>query len=702
MRKKRWNRITAAVLVLGLSLGGCSPASGEPSSDAPQTVISSISESTARESAGSEKASEKESPASHTASKASKPKSSKPAEPPKPVVKSIRSAQLTLSKDVFDYTGKEILLSGEDEKASLTVRLEGNRLYPDKDYTVSYENNTEPGHRTAKVVVTGKGSYSGKAEAAFTILPRQITDVQVSGNKGFVDVSWGSVPEAEGYRVLYSTKKDFSSGFHELLVTDGNSVEITEGYTGGDTVYAKVCAYYAEGIEQLCGPDSETESVKVQGALGTLVLSADSWYYSGGEIAPDCKVYSTQNEELTLGKDYTLRYANNVRAGRATVTAEGTGNYSGTVSEPFDICPGKNELTILHSESGVVELGWKADPIAEGYYLLCSQFPDFHSYYYLDYDKEKTSALVETYSLGEGTWYFKISSYVLGKNSEDDRIGVYSDAKSVMVEAPKPPEEFGTPQNSQTSETSQSEPDDDVQKQLAPLEAALKQTVSGYNGIWCVYVKNLRTGESISINNRRLYTASEMKLFGMTAAYQAIEDGRISEDSLKGLLNDMITVSDNDAFNQIVRKIGVTSVRDWIVANGYTDTYQCAGFVSGNNYWETVIGKGYNYSSVNDCGRLLESIYKGECVSEKASAKMLDLLKRQQLTSKIPSVIPAGIPTANKTGEYLGTNHDCAIIFLEGNPYILCVFSETDGYYLQYSDRIRHISSVVYQFMASL
>ena len=585
------------------------------------------------------------------------------------------------------------------------MTYEGYTLKKDKDYTVSYSDNAEPGHNSAKLIVTGKGNYKGTAEASFTILPRRVENVRVRTEKGFVYVSWDTLKNAECYRVVYCTDRSFSKKTHEMIVSD-NSAEITEGFTAGDTVYVKVCACYSEDTEQLCGPESGSQSVKAKGELGEIIVTADSWYYSGREVSPDCKVYSTQKKELTAGKDYVLVYKNNIEPGRGSITAKGLGEYGGTVSGRFDICLPKNEITSISSREGLVDISWRNSPKADGYYLLCSRDSDFSDYYFVDYDKTKTNSLIETYSLGEGTWYFKICSYVLGKDSSDDRIGVYSEAESVSVKAPELPEPEPAPVETKTDKDSSGNDNDDIidkgENELAKLKTKIENTVSGYRGIWSVYVKNLHTGSSISVNNCRLYTASEMKLFGMTAAYQAIEDGRISESSLKDLLYDMITVSDNDAFNQIVRKIGVTSVRDWINANGYKDTYQCAGFVSGNNYWETVVGSGYNYSSVNDCGRLLETIYRGTCVSKEASGKMLDLLKKQKLTSKIPAVIPSGIQTANKTGEYMGTNHDCAIIFLDGNPYILCVFSETDGYLFQYSENIRYISSIVYKYMAAL
>ena len=70
-------------------------------------------------------------------------------------------------------------------------------------------------------------------------------------------------------------------------------------------------------------------------------------------------------------------------------------------------------------------------------------------------------------------------------------------------------------------------------------------------------------------------------------------------------------------------------------------------------------------TSVRDCGRLLEQIYRGECVSEEASAAMLDLLLNQQVTWKIPEGLDSSVVVANKTGETDTSQHDMAIVYGE-------------------------------------
>ena len=72
--------------------------------------------------------------------------------------------------------------------------------------------------------------------------------------------------------------------------------------------------------------------------LGTanVTLSNNKYIYDGKEKKPDVTVkygYAT----LQQGTDYTVEYSNNVKAGTATVTINGSGIYSGTVSKNFEI-----------------------------------------------------------------------------------------------------------------------------------------------------------------------------------------------------------------------------------------------------------------------------------------------------------------------------------------------------------------------------
>lgn len=233
---------------------------------------------------------------------------------------------------------------------------------------------------------------------------------------------------------------------------------------------------------------------------------------------------------------------------------------------------------------------------------------------------------------------------------------------------------------------------------MAKLEKQLRSAIKGYSGTWSVYVKNLDTNESICINNKKIYAASLIKLYAMGAAYERIKQGKLSESSVKSTINSMITVSSNDSFNTIVRKVGTTYINSWCKANGYTETNQGHGLSPSSNNSGLSNGSGSNVTTVKDCGKFLESVYRGTCVSKSASKKMLTHLKGQQRRSKIPAGTPKGVTVANKTGETDDTTHDAAIVYSKGADYIICVMVNAPGYAWSASGNITKLSRITYNY----
>lgn len=184
----------------------------------------------------------------------------------------------------------------------------------------------------------------------------------------------------------------------------------------------------------------------------------------------------------------------------------------------------------------------------------------------------------------------------------------------------------------------------------------------------------------------------------MAAAYEKIDQGKLSESSVKSTINSMITVSSNDAFNTIVKKIGTSYINKWCKANGYTGTNQGHGLSPSSNNSGLTNGSGSNMTTVKDCGKLLESIYRGTCVSKSASKKMLKHLKGQQRRSKIPAGVPSGVTVANKTGETDDTTHDAAIVYSKGADYIICVMARCPGYAWSAASNITKLSRITYNY----
>lgn len=209
----------------------------------------------------------------------------------------------------------------------------------------------------------------------------------------------------------------------------------------------------------------------------------------------------------------------------------------------------------------------------------------------------------------------------------------------------------------------------------------------------------------INLNDQEMYPASTIKAFVMASTYDQIKKGNIKYTStVKQLLTDMITVSDNEACNQLIRYNsksrnfidGTKTINKYLKANQYTETGCHHSLHPASSSY---VGDGKsNVSSAKDCGVLLERIYNGTCVSSRYSREMLNLLLRQTRRWKIPAGLPSGVKVANKTGETSSVQHDMAIVFGKKTDYVICVFSRTgsEGYAVP---RIKSISSTVYKYL---
>ena len=87
------------------------------------------------------------------------------------------------------------------------------------------------------------------------------------------------------------------------------------------------------------------------------------------------------------------------------------------------------------------------------------------------------------------------------------------------------------------------------------------------------------------------------------------------------------------------------------------------------------------------------------------SAKALDILSKVEFKNGIAGGVPKGITIAHKfgergirnNGEVAGAElHDCGIIYVPGNPYLVCIM--TKGYNIkELEDIISKVSSVIFK-----
>ena len=274
----------------------------------------------------------------------------------------------------------------------------------------------------------------------------------------------------------------------------------------------------------------------------------------------------------------------------------------------------------------------------------------------------------------------------------------------------------------QTESQVQAETETEEESYPEPVNTVLTQVVTGRVAMgehWAVGYEDLATGEVCGYHDADvMQSASVVKLFIMGAVYrymcyppegeEPIPFGEEYEGQLREVINNMITVSDNDAANLLVDRLGggdfakgAELIAEFCKENGYVGTSVGRRFLESNP-------TGDNYTTAADTRKFLSDLYHGKLVNEEASAKMLEIVKGQTLKNKIPSGLPEGFASGNKTGEMpegygLGCiENDVAIVFPpegQGEGYILTVLSsDLAGRNGEAIEAIRQISSLTAQW----
>ena len=211
-------------------------------------------------------------------------------------------------------------------------------LVLNRDYTVSYKNNKNvnlDGKPVPTITVKGKGNYTGTQQVTFHIIPKALTDTDITADDIIVAYNGKvikSVPTVyrngkklirnTDYTVTYPlTEKGAyqTAGIHPIVITGKG------GYTGKITVYENIT--------------KEVLLSKVNvSAIPKQTYTNEQLKEEGG-IRPASLKVTYKKEPLVEGQDYTVTYSNDQSVGKATATltaVEGNG-YIGSKSVTYQI-----------------------------------------------------------------------------------------------------------------------------------------------------------------------------------------------------------------------------------------------------------------------------------------------------------------------------------------------------------------------------
>lgn len=183
------------------------------------------------------------------------------------VRKSATNSTVTLSKSKYTYTGKAI-------KPAVTVKKGSTKLTLNKDYKVSYKNNTKMG--TATVTVTFINNYSGSIKKSFKIVPATVTvNKQSKFAENSIILSWKKGASVSGYEIYRSSKK--SGTYKKIATVSGTRSTYTQkNLNPGKTYYYKIRAFKKNGTSYTFGAFSDVITTITKPKATTIKLKTNS------------------------------------------------------------------------------------------------------------------------------------------------------------------------------------------------------------------------------------------------------------------------------------------------------------------------------------------------------------------------------------------------------------------------------------------
>ncbi|QUG43595.1 serine hydrolase [Psychrobacillus sp. INOP01] len=265
---------------------------------------------------------------------------------------------------------------------------------------------------------------------------------------------------------------------------------------------------------------------------------------------------------------------------------------------------------------------------------------------------------------------------------------------------------------------------------MEELVSKIEKLIAPSKGTWGIVLEDLNSGEKWEHNEQELfYAASVIKVPIMASVYSAVESGDLALTDLiildgkdyvggSGVLQHftpglslplqdiimlMIIQSDNTATNLLIDLIGVVNIQN---------AMKEAGMVYSTFYNKLMLSrsnpKGANRIAAVDIATLLHKMATGDLVSDPASGRMVDVMKKQQVRDCLPEKLPSPYSDfdhgmtpwelANKTGWIPGTRHDVGIFYVGDRKFIATILSKDEDDLL--SKRIiSQIGEEIYKYL---
>jgi beta-lactamase class A len=252
------------------------------------------------------------------------------------------------------------------------------------------------------------------------------------------------------------------------------------------------------------------------------------------------------------------------------------------------------------------------------------------------------------------------------------------------------------------------------------LARAIEEIALEIGGVTAVAARSLESGMALDLRaDERFPSASVIKVPILAALLAEVEAGRVSlgqtyrldyadcvegsgvlralheglEVTVEDLAHLMIIVSDNSASNILIDLVGLDRIA------GHMERWGFREIVLGRKFYDFAArDRGLdNWVSAGELTDMLTRIERRTLLGEPACEKILDIMRKQQFSDRIPKLLPPDTVVANKTGSIDGVYHDAAVIYAPAGPLVLTVLTREVPSRPVAEGGIRHIARVVYE-----
>lgn len=280
------------------------------------------------------------------------------------------------SQNSISATVATAVATGKKLKPAVTVTWNQKKLKEKKDYTLTYNTNiTAASDDGYDITISGTGNYTGTITRKFRVVPKGtklLNSAKVTGlakSYPYQDAAENAIPHG-----LETDLANLTVKVGKTTLTQGTDYTVrmeNAGAVGTASLIiepAQASSYAGEKRVPVLITGTNLKTCSVTGL-------EKSYPYTGAPITPDITVFTGKNgtgTKISEG-DYIVRYTNNTKPGKATLTVTGIAEkgYSGTLKATYtisrtDLAEGENagKITVqLPDTASYAKGGAKPQPV---------------------------------------------------------------------------------------------------------------------------------------------------------------------------------------------------------------------------------------------------------------------------------------------------------------------------------------------------